>query len=645
MKGYTNVLAPGTILKGKAYRYEIIKVLGQGSFGITYLASVQVSGELGSINAHVAIKEFFMSDVNGRSENTVTSSSKAGLFDKYRDKFVKEAYNLSRLNHPNIVKVLECFEANNTVYYAMDYIQGENLDDYIRERGYLAESETLRLSDKILDALGHMHSKGMLHLDLKPSNIMMKRGEPILIDFGLSKQYDEEGNPETTTSIGAGTPGYSPIEQSNFYGSGSQTKAMSATMDIYALGATMFKMLAGHRPPIASEILNSGFPEEELQRKNISQKTGNLVKRLMNPLWRQRPQSIAEVKNEFHLPPDFPGKDPKKEEVKTVFDPHITGTKPPVAVREAVRPPEIKTAGSPAAGQKAERHGCVSAWLWVALVANAILVVLYGLAMFGMDTREDALGIGLCSIGASVNVLSSILLLKWYKPGFYMMAVCSVIAIAINILVLNMEPYVMIGSLFAVVVWWAILQTKKNGVSAWSQLNSGWGGKNNRTLYWIFGGIIALLFILTLVAFKNAGNSEADTDWEEEIAEVVVDDDIVYEKRLRFLKSMIETTNESFPQEVEEGVTMTKVFLDGDYVIYILECDEDVLDIDILRKSKDSMKKVIKGNLSSSDSDIERELKTCINAGKGLGYRYVGDTSRKSLTIQFSVKELTDILQ
>ncbi|MDE5849808.1 MAG: serine/threonine protein kinase [Muribaculaceae bacterium] len=662
MKGYTNVLAPGTIIKGKNYRYEIIKVLGQGSFGITYLASLQIIGELGSINANakVAIKEFFMSDVNGRSENTVTSSSKAGLFDKYREKFVKEALNLSKLNHPNIVKVLECFEANNTVYYSMDYIEGENLDDYIRQRMYLAESETLRLSDRILDALGHMHSKGMLHLDLKPSNIMMRQGEPILIDFGLSKQYDEAGNPETTTSIGAGTPGYSPIEQSNYYGAGSQSKAMSATMDIYALGATMFKMLAGHRPPIASEILNSGFPEDELMAKNVSPKTGSLVKRLMDPLWRHRPQSVEEVKNEFRVPPEFPKKDAKTEEVKTVFDPRISGPKPPVAGAEVVRPPKVNTAGhrsvaqevvNPFAGKQVkayqepdlkERHGCISAWLWVALVANAFLVLLYGIAMFGVDTRDDALGFGLCSVGAMVNVLSAILLLRWNKPGFYMMAVCSIMAIAINIFVLNMAAYVMIGSLFAVVVWWAILQIKKNGVSAWSQLSNGWGGKKNQTLFWIFGGIIALLFVLTLVAFKNAGNSEADIDWDEEIAEVVeVEDESVADKNLRFLKSVIVEANKQFPQKADEGLTITKVFLEGDYIVYIAECDEDVLDMDLLEENKREIKDVIKENLSSSaDSDVRMLRNTCIKANKGIAYKYVGDTSGKSFTVRIPVSEL-----
>ena len=298
-KELDNILPIGTILIGKSYQYEIIKVLGQGSFGITYLASVKMQGDLGSIDAFIAIKEFFMSDINGRDNATVTSSSKAGLFDKYKRKFIKEAQSLGKLKHSNIVRVVESFELNNTVYYAMDYIEGGSLDEYISQKGNISEEETLTISRQVFDALSYMHSKKVLHLDLKPSNIMMNRGKPVLIDFGLSKQYDSNGNPESSTMIGAGTPGYAPIEQSNYNGDADDSSNLPITMDIYAFGATMFKMLTGHRPPIASNILNVGFPEDELESKHITPETRNFVKHLMSPLWKDRPQSDSEIESEF----------------------------------------------------------------------------------------------------------------------------------------------------------------------------------------------------------------------------------------------------------------------------------------------------------------------------------------------------------
>lgn len=112
--------------------------MGQGSFGITYLAmtQVKVSGALGELETtiQVAIKEFFMKDINGREENTVTCGSRGGVYYDYKKKFSREAENLSKLNHPHIVKVLEYFEANNTVYYAMEYVDGGNLDTYITQQ-------------------------------------------------------------------------------------------------------------------------------------------------------------------------------------------------------------------------------------------------------------------------------------------------------------------------------------------------------------------------------------------------------------------------------------------------------------------------------------------------------------------------------
>lgn len=239
-------LKPGALLKGATYRIE--KVLGQGSFGITYLATAKFTtqGNLGKmdVEAKVAIKEFFMSEVNGRSEDGSTVEGSTGsVFSNYRKKFKKEAENLSKLEHPGIVKVFDVFDENNTTYYVMEFLEGENLDDYIRQCGFIEESEAIGIITEIGDALSYMHSKKMLHLDIKPKNIMRKTdGRNYLIDFGLSKQFTDDGEPESSTSIGLGTPGYAPIEQTGYKGEGE----FPATLDVYALGATLYKMLTGN---------------------------------------------------------------------------------------------------------------------------------------------------------------------------------------------------------------------------------------------------------------------------------------------------------------------------------------------------------------------------------------------------------------
>ena len=296
----SNTLKSGATLQGKSYTYTIQKVLGQGAFGITYLANTQVeiSGALGEINTtiQVAIKEFFMKEINGREDNTVTSGSKGGVYDKYKQKFAREAENLSKLHHPNIVKVLEYFEANNTVYYAMEYVEGGNLDKYIEQKDGLPEAECVKYAKQIGSALSYMHAHKMLHLDLKPGNVMLrKNGDAVLIDFGLSKQYDESGNPETSTTVGGGTPGYAPLEQSDYH----EGKGFPITMDVYALGATMYKMLTGVRAPEASAILNDGFPAYELQRHQVSDEMIAHIAKAMSPMKKDRPQSVKEFLEEL----------------------------------------------------------------------------------------------------------------------------------------------------------------------------------------------------------------------------------------------------------------------------------------------------------------------------------------------------------
>lgn len=293
----TTSLAIGTILHGEAYDYKIMDVLGQGTFGITYKAKVEMRGALGRLdsNMYVAVKEFFMKEVNGRENSSVTSgsTSNGGLFYYYRDKFEREARNLSTLSHPNIVKVLEAFHANGTTYYSMEYIDGISLDKKIAQspQGRMPLTEAIETLKQIGAAIAFMHSRNMLHLDVKPGNVMMRKdGTAVLIDFGLSKQYTSDGEPESSTKVGAGTPGYAPIEQASYH----EGKGFPTMMDVYALGGTLFKMLTGQRPPEASEILNEGFPADSLRQLFIPDNIVNSISRAMAPLKKDRWQTVDE---------------------------------------------------------------------------------------------------------------------------------------------------------------------------------------------------------------------------------------------------------------------------------------------------------------------------------------------------------------
>lgn len=283
-------LSNGTVLRGQTYSYRIERMLGSGTFGITYLAVV--SDGAGPMNGmlRVCVKEFYMHDINGRNGSEVTCSSSDGMFSEYRRKFMREAENLASINHPHIIHVLEAFEQNNTVYYVMEFVAGGSLDSFICKQGRMDEASALKCLAGIAEGLQYMHSQKMLHLDLKPANVMLKTdGSPVLIDFGLSKQYNEKGEPESSTKVGSGTPGYAPVEQANYH----DGYGFPVTMDVYALGGTLFKMLTGERPPEASMVLNDGLPVDVLQRCGVSKGTIAAIIGAMAPIVKQRTPDVA----------------------------------------------------------------------------------------------------------------------------------------------------------------------------------------------------------------------------------------------------------------------------------------------------------------------------------------------------------------
>ncbi len=275
-------LHEGSLLQGGRYRIE--KVLGQGGFGITY------SGYQTNLEAKVAIKEFFMKDLCNRDATTsqvsVGSVGSRETVETFRQKFLKEARNIFRLKHKHIISVIDVFEENGTAYYVMEHVGGGSLAGKVLH-GALPEEDAVRYTRQVADALAFVHSKRMMHLDVKPANILLDDNDnAVLIDFGLAKQYDTEGHQTSSTPVGI-SHGYAPLEQ---YKRGGVSTFSPAT-DIYSLGATLFKLVTGITPPEASDVNDEGLP---VLPQEISAPVRRAIEAAMQPRRKDRPQSVAE---------------------------------------------------------------------------------------------------------------------------------------------------------------------------------------------------------------------------------------------------------------------------------------------------------------------------------------------------------------
>ena len=295
-------LQPNTTLQGGKYRIE--RVLGQGGFGITYLA-VQTS-----LNRYVAIKELFMGGegqaINDRRGNMVivTNPVNQASFYQQKEKFKKEALRLANLSHPNLVKVHELFEENGTAYFVMDYIDGESLRSKLNREGRLSESLVLKYMQQLLPALETAHRQNIWHLDIKPENIMVDKYYHVyLIDFGASKHI--ERNKSLTTSLAlAYTPGFCPPELLELSHEAPENyiqtlKDIGPWTDIYALGATMYNLLTDSIPPSSNRLYQNGrnafmFPS------NISSSTQDLIIWMMKPNRNERPQRAQDLIPRFN---------------------------------------------------------------------------------------------------------------------------------------------------------------------------------------------------------------------------------------------------------------------------------------------------------------------------------------------------------
>lgn len=273
----------GTYLQDGKYR--IIHTLGQGGFGVTYEA------EQVALHRRVAIKEFFMKEYCDRDSTTShvtlgTSEGSKELVERFRAKFIREAQMIAGFDNPHIIRIHDIFEENGTAYYVMSYLDGGSLAEKVKKEGPLPEKEAIEYITQVGNALDYIHKHNVLHLDVKPSNILLNSaGEAVLIDFGISKHYDAEGGQTSTTPAGI-SKGYAPMEQ---YQQGNIAKFSPAT-DIYSLGATLYYLLTGEVPPDAAEVYEDGLPEI---KANVSVTVKDAIEKAMAPKRKDRPQSIG----------------------------------------------------------------------------------------------------------------------------------------------------------------------------------------------------------------------------------------------------------------------------------------------------------------------------------------------------------------
>lgn len=268
-------------------RYVIQEVLGQGGFGITYLGIDKLYGN------KVAIKEYYPQEIAMRKAQyedvvTVTSIEEKNNYDKGKKRFLDEAQVMARFNkNEGIVKILDFFEANNTAYIVMEYLEGITLKQYLGKYGVIQFRNLIEMMLPLLEALIEIHSQGLIHRDISPDNIMVQHNSKLkLMDFGAARDYTESGNKSLTVIL---KPGYAPPEQYQTHG------VQGPWTDIYALCATIYKCLTGITPPDAiARVMDDKFKEPDQLDGKLSPDIKKILWKGMNIFPEERYQDIVE---------------------------------------------------------------------------------------------------------------------------------------------------------------------------------------------------------------------------------------------------------------------------------------------------------------------------------------------------------------
>lgn len=282
-------LAPGTILNNK---FMVGAALGEGGFGITYI------GRDTKLDMKVAIKEYYPNGYVNRSNtispsvNSSTSGERKDFFDTGRDRFLREAQILAKFSgSTGIVDVRDFFEENNTAYIVMEYLDGQTLKDYLKNKGTLTPEQTIRLLMPVMESLKKVHTQGLIHRDISPDNIMLVDGHVKLLDFGAARNVSATANKSLSVML---KPGYAPEEQ--YRSKGDQ----GPWTDVYALCATMYKCITGITPDDSTQrVFSDELKTPSALGISIDPVIEKALLKGLNVMQKDRYQNIDELLNGF----------------------------------------------------------------------------------------------------------------------------------------------------------------------------------------------------------------------------------------------------------------------------------------------------------------------------------------------------------
>jgi hypothetical protein len=369
--------------------YRIESVLGQGGFGITYLARDT------NLNHEVAIKEYLPTDLATRTQDSSIMPISDGQSETYGwglQRFINEAQTLVKFRHPNIVQVIAVFEANNTAYMVMEYVKGRTLEDAFRHKKIDGEEALNRVFFAVLEGLELIHNAGFIHRDVKPDNIYLREdGTPVLLDFGSARQAI---GAQTRTLTALVSPGYAPLEQ--YDNSTDGERKQGPWTDIYALGATMYRAVVGKAPPDAMQRVNAMVGGKdpyvkatEVGKYRYSERFLRAIDYALAFHSEERPQSIAEWR--FALEGNM-----SPEAVTAVFRspgrrPSAAGSTVPVETGSAAGDTRLATGGGSATAIGDEEEAAIptrrlTEFLrgegnrieWMPIVAVVLIVLIVG---------------------------------------------------------------------------------------------------------------------------------------------------------------------------------------------------------------------------------------------------------------------------